>query len=114
MPHSASFRSMQIYIRRRPPNGPPFRLFLSENYGRCFPRPSSMSPSNQPSLPILLFSTKIIVDRICPKWLKKEKIYFLKKIYVARLKRFFLILSLSLSLFLLFLETEKLRKICLL
>ena len=69
--------------------------------------PSSMSPSNQPNLPILLFSTKIVVDRIClwSGW-KKKKFIFLEKF--TRLKRFFFSFSLSLSAF-----SEKLRKICL-
>lgn len=73
---------MQIYIRRRPPNGPPFRLFLSENYaytGRCFP--SFLDVPFESTKP--LYSYSLRWDRICPKWLKKEEIYFLRKIYVS-------------------------------
>lgn len=107
MPHSASFRSMQIYIRRRLPNGPPFRLFLSENYRPFLPILSRCPLRIKPSCSLTLGQDHRRSSNLSEVAEEKRSLFSWKNL---RLKRFFFILSLSLSLSLAscnFLETKE-------
>lgn len=107
MPHSASFRSMQIYIRRRLPNGPPFRLFLSENYRPFLPILSRCPLRIKPSCSLTLGQDHRRSSNLSEVAEEKRSLFSWKNL---RLKRFFFILSLSLSLLLLVIFLKRRKK----